>query len=131
MKESSENPNKNDHVESLRRAQLLHKNYGYVEVDRIFTNAREANAGFAQVIGGQILNCTGSQFYWKRPPAQDLILYARNTCNQELNALGLVELCRIKKMPDQWVGVGRFGIDWPYRKKEDKEPIHQSVFLFD
>jgi hypothetical protein len=56
MKESNAKSNKNEHAEALRRAQLFLKNYGYLEVDRIFTTAKEANAAFAQVVGGRILN---------------------------------------------------------------------------
>jgi hypothetical protein len=123
MKESSGNPNKNEHGEALRRAQLLLKNYGFIEVDRIFTNAREANAIFAHFVGGDILNWTGNQFYWSRPPGEDLVLYARNLRDEELKALGLVEICRIKKIPEDWVGVGRFGIDWSYRKRGDQTPL--------
>jgi hypothetical protein len=32
MKEASVNPNKNEHAEALRRAQLFMKNYGFIEV---------------------------------------------------------------------------------------------------
>ena len=52
-----------------------------------------------------------------------MILYTRNLRDEELKALGLVEICRLKKIPEEWVGVGRFGIDWPYRKKEDEKPL--------
>lgn len=122
MKDSA-NPNKNELAEALRKAQLFLKNYGFIEVGRIFTTAKEANACFEQVVGGQILNWTGNQFFWKRPPGEDMIFYARNTSNEELKSLGLAEICRIKKMPQVWVGVGRFGIDWPYKKKSDEKPL--------
>jgi hypothetical protein len=52
-----------------------------------------------------------------------LILFARNTSKEELNELGLVEICLIKKIPEEWVGVGRFCIDWPHRKKVDNAPL--------
>lgn len=131
MEENSLNPNRNEYSEALRKAQLLLKNKGYVEFDQIFTNAKEANAGFGQVVGGQILNWLGHQFFWRRPPSEDLILFARNTGKEELKDLGLIEICRMKRIPEEWVGVGRFIIDWPHRKKGDDTPLlFISLYLF-
>ena len=63
MKEDSVNLNKNEHAEAFSRAQLFLKNYGFIEVGRIFTTAKEANACFEEAVGGQVLNWTGNQFF--------------------------------------------------------------------
>lgn len=131
MDDNNATPGKNEFSEALRKAQLLLKNKGYVEFDQIFTSAKEANAGFGQVVGGQILNFLDHQFFWKRPHGGDLILLARNNRKEELKDLGLVEICRMKRIPDEWVGVGRFCIDWPHRKEGDNKPLlFISLYFF-
>jgi hypothetical protein len=103
---------------------------GYVPYDEIFTSSTEALAAFPRLISGDLLLMTGDRFYWKRQPGQPLILYGQSTFNSEMQKKGLVEICRFR-VPDAWIGVGRFKIDWPERKKKDDQtPFLITLYLY-
>jgi hypothetical protein len=121
FRDASQHNNKNG--EAFRRALLLLKNHGSVGYDKIYTDAKEANNSFARVIGGQLLNASGNEFFWKRPVGKDMTLYARNEVHEELKDLGLVEILRFREIPDEFVGAGTFVIDWPDRGKDVKESL--------
>jgi hypothetical protein len=74
----------------------------------------------------------GHCFYWKRCLGEPLVLYAQNTESRLYSHKGLVELCRIR-VPDVWIGAGRFRLDWPEmedKKEDDPTPILISLYLY-
>lgn len=99
---------------AYEQAQRLLKDLaeGYVTYNRIFTSFKAVKTAFHRIIGGAILEWGGNTFLWKRPAGDPLSLYAQNLEDEKLKSRGLVELCRIR-VPDHWVGAGRFRIDWP------------------
>jgi hypothetical protein len=121
----------NKNAEAFRRAQLYLKNYGYAGYDNIFTNTKEAVSSFARVTGGQLLNASGNEFFWKRPAGKHMILYARNEFHEKLKDLGLVEVLRFKEISEEFIGAGTFVIDWPDRGKDVKESLLViSLYLY-
>jgi hypothetical protein len=110
---------------------LLERKDGYVKFDRIFTKKEEAQHAFGKLTSGELLEYVGNSFYWKRSPGDPVILYAKNTFSEKLRDMGLVELCRIR-VPEVWIGVGRFRIDWPDMddEKDDPTPILISLYLY-
>jgi hypothetical protein len=105
-------------------------NEGIVPYDKIFTSGDEAHAAFPRLISGALLNFAGYQFYWQRQPGKPLILYGKNTFEGELQKKGLVEICRFR-VPDAWIGVGRFKVDWPKtEKKYDQTPFLITLYLY-
>jgi hypothetical protein len=99
---------------------LQDRNEGYVPYDRIFTNLKQIKTAFRKIIVGEHFLFRGHEFYWKRPAGEPLALYARNQEIEGLKKRGLVQICRIR-VPETWIGVGRFQIGWPERKNDDGE----------
>ena len=91
---------------------------GYVHYDNLYTTIEQIETTFSRIISGNILNFQGHRFYWKRPAGEPLVLYGKNEEKKELKSRGLVELCQLN-VPDVWVGVGRFKIDWPEGERSD------------
>jgi hypothetical protein len=91
---------------------------GYVQYCSLYTTTEQIETTFPRIISGEILNFQGHRFYWKRPAGEPLVLYGKNEEKKEFKPRGLIELCRLN-VPDVWVGVGRFKIDWPEGKRSD------------
>lgn len=112
-------------AEAYRQSQILLKDReeGYVPYDMILTSLEEVKKAFPKIILGDLLNFLGNEFYWKRSAGEALVLYGRNQDNDRLKGRGLVEICRFR-VPEAWIGVGRFRIAWPNTGKDD-----ESLFL--
>jgi hypothetical protein len=103
---------------------------GFIPYDNIFASSAEALAAFPRLISGDLLNMIGHQFYWKRQLGKPLILYGQSTFEDEVQKKGLVEICRFR-VPDAWIGIGRFKIDWPeMEKKDDQTPFLITLYLY-
>jgi len=120
-------------ADAYRDAQLNLKEIqeGYVPYDRIFTKRNKAKHAFKRLISGELMEIMGCSFYWKRCPEEPLILYGENTVLRQYKSKGLVELCRIR-VPEVWIGAGRFRVDWPEigEKDSDPTPILISLYLY-
>jgi|GEM_PF-3169042 len=117
---------------AYEQAQSLLKDLeeGYLTYDRIFTSIKTVKSSFHKIVGGDILEWGGHIFLWKRQAGDSLILYAQNPVHDDLKNRGLVELCRIR-VPDRWVGTGRYRIDWPKERKESSSPLLLvSLYLY-
>ncbi len=109
---------------AYEEAQLLvqDRNEGYVPYDMILTSLEQVKASFTSIAVGDLLNFLGHEFYWKRPSGEALVLYGKNEEKEELKGRGLIEICRFR-VPEAWIGVGRFRIAWPERAKNEDEVL--------
>jgi hypothetical protein len=91
---------------------------GFVGYDMIFISFEQVKERFARIVSGSILNIMGRQFLWKRLPGELLILYGKFEDEDEFKDRRPIEICRMR-VPEEWIGVGRFVIDWPERKNQE------------
>jgi hypothetical protein len=125
---------KKDKPDSLRayeQAQLSLKELadGYIPYDLLLTSIRQVKTKFPMIVGGELLKYIGHEFYWRRNLGEPLILYGKNTWNEELKGRGIIELCGFK-VPKVWIGAGRFKIDWPRRKEEEETQLLITLYLY-
>lgn len=123
---------KNSPYNSLanEKAQRLLKDReeGYVPYDGIITSEEEIVSIFPVVTSGDVLNMTGNSFYWRRVAGAPMILYGENSWDDQLKGKGIIEICRMK-LPEEWIGAGRFIIDWP-RPKKNETRLLITLYLY-
>lgn len=96
---------------------IKEREQGLLEYDRIYTSIETIKSSF-KLIGGEILNWIGHEFYWKRESGEPLIFFAKNDALDDLKGRGLVEVCRFN-VPTSWVGCGLWSINWRDKKDDD------------
>lgn len=132
MKKPRKKANQQESTQAYEQAQRWLKDWeeGYIRYDKVFTSSKEAVKAFGTLVSGAILEFGGNNFFWKRQSGEPLILYAQNIEDDKLKDRGLVELCRIR-VPDIWVGAGRYQIDWPKGKEKTEDPLLLvSLYLY-
>ncbi len=111
-------PSESDAAYKQAQQLLEDRMEGYIHYDKIFISIEQVQTSFPRMTVGDILNFMGNKFYWKRPVGEPLVLYGKNEEKKELKKRGLVEIVRFR-VPEAWIGVGRFRIAWPEKNKDD------------
>jgi hypothetical protein len=106
---------------------LKTRKHGYLQYNRILTSMNEIKADFPKIIGGDLLQFLGHQFFWKREENGPLTLYAKDESDKNSQ---LCEICYFDA-PESWIGIGQFRIHWlRSRNRKDKYSIRVLIFLY-